>query len=211
MTLTHFIDISRYQNPKKINWREVGRTQAFVVIKATEGVNFIDRYLNQHVKECRKHNIPFGLYHFARPDRKNGGYKKDAKAEALDFCKQLKEYSDFTVLPVLDLEYEETPLSRSELTEWCEVFASTVKKEVGRDIIVYGNYYYLRDQLSASHNLGRFHLWIAQYNNKDAPDRIPPAWKTWSMWQYTDKWVDHHMYDGPLDANWIKDIDLICR
>lgn len=207
---SHFIDVSKWQRTDRINWAKVAETQVFCILKATEGVDFIDSSLDAKVKKCREHNIPFGLYHFARPDRKNGGFRGDARAEANDFCDALDKYPDYTVRPVLDLEYEETPLSRSELTEWCEIFADVIKQRTGRDIIMYGNYYYLRDKLAATHNLGRFPLWLAQYNKRDQPNRIPNTWKTWSMWQYSDTWTDHDLYPGPLDANWIKNEDLVC-
>lgn len=206
---SHFIDVSKWQDTNKIDWQKVAETQAFVVLKATEGVNFVDKSLDAKVKKCREHGIPFGLYHFARPDRKSGGFRYDARAEANDFCTQLELYSDYTIRPVLDLEYEATPLSRSELTEWCEVFAGVVKQRTGRDIIMYGNYYYLRDKLAETHELGRFPLWLAQYNAKDRPDRVPNTWKTWSMWQYTDRWLSD-MYPGFLDANLVKDSALVC-
>ena len=208
--MQHFIDISKWQASKNINWANVAKTQAFVIIKATEGVDFVDRQLDSHVANCRANNIPFGFYHFARPDNKNGGYKKDAEAEASDFCDQLEKYNDFSVRPVLDLEYRKTPLNKDELLEWCNIFAATVKARSGRDIILYTGYYFVKDMLPKDHNLGRFPLWLAQYNGKEEPNRIPEGWDTWDMWQYTDKLTDKDIFDGPLDGNYVKEHMLSC-
>lgn len=210
MSRSHFIDVSNYQDTSKLNWANIAKTQAFVIMKATEGVKFVDKSLDAKVAKCREHKIPFGLYHFARPDQNNGGYRKDAEAEANDFCKQLLKYSDFSIRPVLDLEYRKTPLTKEELHEWCNIFARVVKEQTGRDIILYTGYYYVQDMLPANHTLNRFPLWLAQYNGKDEPNRIPKGWDTYTMWQYTDKFQDPSIYLGPLDGNWIRDKDIMC-
>ena len=73
MAVLRGIDISNWQAGFDISAAQPG----FVIAKATEGTTYVDRCCDGFVKDCIKHDIPFGFYHFARSN--------DAAAEAKFF------------------------------------------------------------------------------------------------------------------------------
>lgn len=85
------IDISNWQAGFNIANSGVD----FCIVKATEGVGFVDKTCDTFVQQCIRLGIPFGFYHFART---NGGAK-----EARYFYTQTKNYVGKGI-PVLDFE-----------------------------------------------------------------------------------------------------------
>ena len=85
------IDISNWQRGFNLEATRPG----FCIVKATEGINFVDRSCDSFVQECIRLCIPFGFYHFART---NGGAR-----EARFLYTQTKGYVGKGI-PVLDFE-----------------------------------------------------------------------------------------------------------
>lgn len=173
------IDISNWQS---VTAADLG--QDFVIIKATEGINFVDPKCNTHWD--RAGNKLKGLYHFGRPDR-NGGVA-GARAEAQFFIKNIKNYVGKAVLV---LDYECAPYS----DDWAWAFADEVHTLTGVWPMIYmsaskvNGYNWAR----TAANCG---LWIAGYPNKyNVPNPPTPtikdmpygigAWKFWAIWQYS--------------------------
>lgn len=82
----------------------------FVIVKATEGLGFVDRCCDGFVQEAIKLGIPWGFYHFARSN--------DAAKEATHFYYQTKNYVGKGI-PVLDFEVLN---SNSWLETWCKTY-----------------------------------------------------------------------------------------
>ena len=60
------MDISHYQSD--INWDEMVKNKlAFIFIKATQGMNYIDPEAKAHALAATAKAIPFGYYHFYSP------------------------------------------------------------------------------------------------------------------------------------------------
>jgi lysozyme len=59
-------DISNFQG--QINWPTFKDNVNFVIIKMTEGSNYIDTWGANNRTQARLFNLPRGYYHFARPD-----------------------------------------------------------------------------------------------------------------------------------------------
>lgn len=85
------IDISNWQRGFNLEATKPG----FCIVKATEGISFVDKTCDTFVQQCIRLRIPFGFYHFART---NGGAK-----EARYFYTQTKNYVGKGI-PVLDFE-----------------------------------------------------------------------------------------------------------
>lgn len=193
-TKIHAIDVSNYQ--RNMAWPKVAETQAFVYIKATEGVDFVDKSAKSHGEGAEQAGIPFGYYHFATPS------PNDAVAEARDFVKALKEMPHWTLVPVLDLEQNKKGMSRSQMEQWCKDFNKVIEDEFGCTPMMYGSPGLLDSYLPADNDLGHMPLWIAHYQKGIAEPRVARGWDKWDIWQYADA---GHPVEGAgenIDVNW---------
>lgn len=166
------IDISNWQRKFSL----ANTKPDFVIVKATEGLNFVDKSCDKFVQDAINLGIPFGYYHFARSN--------DAAKEAKFFYDKTKGYV-CRGIPVLDFEVLN---SNSWLETWCKTFyqLSGVKPWIymSSDYINnrgYGTYW-------VKANCG---LWLAgypkaytNYPSSDCPYRHA-GW-TLAAWQFTD-------------------------
>lgn len=104
--MLHGIDISNWQ--KGFNLADT--MPDFVIVKATEGINFVDAYCDGFVQDAIRLNIPWGFYHFARSN--------DPAAEATYFFNQTRGYVGKGI-PILDFE---VPNSNEWLETWCKTY-----------------------------------------------------------------------------------------
>lgn len=171
MTVLKGIDISNWQKGFDI----AAAKPDFVIVKATEGLNFTDKSCDTFVQQCIKNSIPFGYYHFARSN--------DAAAEAKFFYEQTKGYTGKGI-PVLDFEVLNS-------NEWLETWCKTFYGHTGVYPIVYMNSDYINNKgygtTWVKANCG---LWLAGYpkNHTVYPDSTCPYKHTgWilALWQFT--------------------------
>ena len=106
MTVLKGIDISNHQKGFSLS----ATNPDFVIVKATEGLGFVDKYCDGFVQDALRLNIPFGYYHFARSN--------DPAKEAAYFYDNTKNYVGKGI-PILDFE---VPNSNSWLETWCKTF-----------------------------------------------------------------------------------------
>jgi GH25 family lysozyme M1 (1,4-beta-N-acetylmuramidase) len=139
--------------------------------KATEGVTFEDANYAQRRAEAKKAGVPFGAYHFARP---NGA--DDAILEARHFLK-VADPQPGDLIPMLDLE-DQGGLSRAALTSWVAVWAGAIRSALGVWPILYTPF-------DLDKTLGLM-LWVARYNNENAAPNVPKPWKRWDLRQFTN-------------------------
>lgn len=185
------IDISKWQG--EVDWELLKLNEPnvdFVYIKATEGVNFVDKNADRNAKGAESVGIPFGFYHFATPSKKSDG-TLDARDEARDFVTFIEKYIDYgycTLTPVLDLE-KETTLTGEELEQWVHEFADEMDKLEGYDeMILYTYVSYIRKNFAdVDHHLGVYDLWLAHYTKAENPaDVTQYGFPEWTLWQYSD-------------------------
>lgn len=113
-------DISNWQKSTPINYE-------FYIMKATEGVGFIDKMSEKHTAEALKYTDCIGFYHFARPDLGN-----TAKAEADSFLSVVKDYIGKAVL-ALDLEC----VGWGNYVDWTKQWLSYVYQQTGVRPLLY--------------------------------------------------------------------------
>lgn len=106
MTVLKGIDISNHQRGFSLS----ATNPDFVIVKATEGLGFVDKYCDGFVQDALRLNIPFGYYHFARSN--------DPAKEAAFFYDNTRGYVGKGI-PILDFE---VPNSNSWLETWCKTF-----------------------------------------------------------------------------------------
>lgn len=156
----------------------------FIIIKATEGVGYVDPTCDAKYQMNKAAGKLLGVYDFARPDLGS------AEAEAQYFVDNTKGYIGEAIL-VLDWEQPGTQSNVGWAKEWLDkVYKLTgVRPLIYMSASVVNSY----DWSSVAKDYG---LWIAGYPNAynvpnpprpnpgDMPYRIG-AWEFWAIWQYT--------------------------
>jgi lysozyme len=189
----HGIDVSRYQS--FIHWPAVASMQVrnvkigFAFIKATEGVERVDRQFKRNWRKAEEVNMPKGAYHFFLAN-------KSGKVQAENFIKTVKLKTG-DLPPVLDIEklYGVNPARmRKEIKEWLQVVEDhyDVKPIIYTSVSFYDDY--LGDEFD------EYPLWVAHYKERNRP-RIK---RKWIFWQHNEEGrvngilskVDFNVFNG---------------
>lgn len=179
----HGVDISHHQGGNLDMSGAKKRGLRWLYHKATEGTSVRDNNYPSRRKEAGKAGLPFGAYHFARPDR------GDAEAEAryfLDFARP--KPGDLRC--ALDLETTEG-MSITALRDWADRWCDVVRKATGAEPIIYTPF----DLAGAQRN--RL-IWRPRYNNSNTPPVLP-----WDIWQFSNG-----VYGNPNELRGIGHVDL---
>ena len=156
----HGIDVSSYQG--NIYWPAVALQDQdvnirFAFIKATEGLNNIDKQFKNNWQNAKEANIIRGAYHFFLAT-------KSGRLQAQNFIKNVK-LSPGDLPPVLDVEElygvrADSMRSRVSLANSCE-------DNYGVKPIIYTNVSFYKNFLG--HDFDDYPLWVAHYFVKEAP------------------------------------------
>jgi GH25 family lysozyme M1 (1,4-beta-N-acetylmuramidase) len=187
------IDIASYQSG--INLEVVPGD--FVIIKATQGVGYVNHACNAQYASAKKGGKLLGLYHYA------GG--NDPTAEAEYFVKHIKGYIKEALL-VLDWESIQNKAFNKNMVSWCKTWLDKVYELTGVRPLIYmsqsvTNTY---DWSSVAKDYG---LWVARYPDMNktgyketyAYGKVG-AWKYPAIYQYTSS-GQLNGWDGRLDLN----------
>lgn len=184
-----FIDISGYQRGLDIPTVVKNGGLGAVVVKATEGVGWVDKSCDGFAQQCFAHGIPFGFYHFAR--------NNNAAAEAEFFRNNTKGY-EHRGIPILDWE-------AGQSIAWVNQFVERYHALTGIWPWVYGNAWRF-NQGTVNPNCGR---WIAGYPSNNITDinfgmnnSLPYAVKGGGVcaWQFSSS-VRIGGFGGKLDGD----------
>lgn len=196
----HGIDISNWKSGFSLE----NTKPDFVIVKATEGIGFVDKCCDVFVQDAIRLDIPFGFYHFAR--------RNDSREEARYFHEQTRGY-DKKGIPVLDLEANQS-------AEFVRNFMDEYHDLTGVWPWLYTSAFNLRNVYSdlVAGNCG---LWVAGYPRRmtDFPDNTscPYFVDGWELaaWQFTDcldmggMSVDANIFYGDREA-WRRYADPGC-
>lgn len=145
----------------------------FVIVKATEGIGFVDPTFARNWAKARLVGMVRGAYHFARPDLGN-------KAE--DEADYFINIADPEAGDLLALDYEVR--WDGDVVWWCAAFCARVRERVGVVPLVYLNLSLVR-----AHDWRRVidlgaGLWLASYDG--SPNGVPQTpWPVVAMKQWT--------------------------
>lgn len=199
------IDVSHYQGV--IDWLKVANSAGsplvdFVFIKATDGIN-ADPMLLRNLNGAISAGIPFGFYHFWRPQHpwkdQAGNFLHvitDASAKSID-SKQV-EFS-----AALDIETGALPEERQQdALDWLATVAETIPKP--QPPLVYCSPSYAQVNLTDPAWLS-FPLWVAHYTTQSQPNI--GKWPKWTFWQRQgnakidgiDALVDIDWFNGSIE------------
>lgn len=182
---TYGIDVSRYNTVT--SWSSVENDsppKAFVFIKATEGVGYIDPACADHAsKVSTQTKMLFGYYHYAT--LKNAtNVVNDATSEADAFASAMRTLPAATLIPVLDLEDPDTILNKDQTQQWIGTFVDRMNQNGFPRLFMYSAASYLNAHLPSNHPFGSMPLWVAHYTTNSQPN-MPAGWSSWDIWQYT--------------------------
>jgi len=163
------IDVSHYQGA--IDW---GRVKAagiqFAYLKATDGISYVDPTFLRNSGNCETLGIPWGAYHFFRPDQ-------DPSSQAIHFLETLAALSP-SLPSALDLEI--SPGETVDLIQEVDDFIA----ELGESPLIYCSPAFALQWLRLDDDFTTAHpLWVAEYTLKPEPETAP--WSDWLFWQHT--------------------------
>lgn len=189
----HGIDVSKYQS--YIDWEEVKAMQVndvqigFAFIKATEGLNNVDKYFIRNWKKTQNADVTRGAYHFFLAT-------KSGKGQAENFI-NVVELEPGDLPPVLDIE-QTYGVPANKLRKNVKEFLQTVEEYYGVKPIIYTNVDFYNHYLKG--DFDNYRLWVAHYLQKDRP-RIT---RNWLFWQHSEQGkvngivhkVDFNVFNG---------------
>ncbi len=184
-----FIDISNWQAGLDVATVVKNGGLGGVIVKATEGLGYVDKSCETFVQQCIKNDIPFGFYHFAR--------NNDAKAEAEFFRKNTTGYEGKGI-PVLDWEDDQS-------VSWVNAFVERYHELTGIWPWIYANPWRFK-QGKVNENCGR---WVAGYPKNGITDinygiknSLPSSYNVGLVcaWQFSSS-VRISGYNGNLDGD----------
>lgn len=150
-----------------------------IYIKATDGVSGVDPMFEQNYKGALAQGLDIGFYHFFRP------------LSEVDTLKQVQHFlntiqgKQFNCRLAIDLETNESNLSKEEMTKLAILFLNKVKEVKGKTTILYTYTGFAKDNLTR--DLQYYKVWIANYDvNQPALNGI---WDNWTGFQYSEKGI----------------------
>jgi GH25 family lysozyme M1 (1,4-beta-N-acetylmuramidase) len=184
MSYVRGIDVSAWD--PFIDWPMV-RSQdiRFVMIKATEGVDFFSKCFNEQWAGAKSAGILRGPYHYLRA-------AQDGVKQA-DFFLSKVNIEEGDLPPFLDIEGANNDGgTNSQFIGNAQKWLERVEQKTGRRPVVYSTASFLREKLTVNgHAPGwatNFPIWVAQYFNSHSPDgqpTQPSGWGDWIFWQYS--------------------------
>ena len=181
-------DVSQYQGD--IDWERADTIDGrfpldFVFIRATAGVDGVDKKFYENWIVSERTSLLRGAYHYYRPN-------ENSVEQARNFIATVK-LKKGDLPPVLDIEQvpDEQPMDslRAGLRRWLNI----VEKHYGMKPVIYtGESFYhdfLRDEFAG------YDFWIANYNFF-----VESIDNEWTVWQFTEKAAIRGI-EGPVDVN----------
>ncbi len=169
-------DVSEFQG--QIDWNVYKNNSNFIIIRATFGNGYFDKWFTHNRDEARRVGLPRGYYHYAYPQYNT------PEIEADWFCKALWDIQEEESLY---LDYEEN--WNGNVVSWCKAFLDRIAGKLNG----YKAFIYLNQSLATSYDWtpvvsAGYGLWIAAYtydpNNNNF--KIGP-WPLAAIQQWTNK------------------------
>lgn len=205
----HGIDISHHQG--KIDWVKlrnamVDRTYlAFIMVKATEGADYLDECFDENFKMAKEGGYIRGAYHY-------WSTLSSAREQAYFFLDKVKLLPG-DLPPVLDVENKPESMSdedfQMEILAWLHIVEDRYHKRP----IIY-TYYKFKEAYLSDERFDDYPYWIAHYYVPEVQYE-----GKWKFWQHTDVgrlpgikgYVDLNIYNGSyydLEQLTLKEEDL---
>lgn len=157
------------------------KTPDFIIMKATEGIGYVDRMMAKHLEGALSNHKLIGFYHYARPEY------NDPISEADHFIKAVGGYAGSAIF-ALDWEGEALKYP----IEWAVQWLQRVEAVTGVKPLIYCSASYTKNLQPVLDNGNG--LWVAHYTkNKNPSVKVYPFW---AIWQYTSSPLDMDYFNG---------------
>lgn len=173
--LNNVVDLSHHNSVT--SFQEAKRNGIVGVIhKATQGRNFVDATYHARRARALANGLLWGAYHF--------GVRGNVTQQVEHFLETVNP----TRSDLLVLDFEPNPIGDSGTMTLAEAeqFVSLVEQQTGRFPGLYSGQSFIRQKVgnNTATVLSNCFLWIARYSSQ--LPIVPPAWNTFTFWQYTD-------------------------
>ena len=163
----HGLDISHHQ--EKVNWTLVDKKYKFIILKATEGQNFLDTDFLYNWNNARLNGFVVGAYHF---------FVMTSSGEAqADFYISKVPDSERTLPPIIDLEISTKKYKKSDVIEHLRVMVEKLEKHYKKRVIFYVNYNTYNAYIKGEFPENK--IWITDYKYFPKIDEE----NRWIIWQ----------------------------
>lgn len=153
----------------------------FIMMKATEGKNFVDPMMDTYMEEVVQQYKRYGFYHFARPD------KNKAIEEAKHFCDTIGT-DGISAMLALDWEGQAIHYDLDWALDWLDYVESQFHK---KPLFYCSSSFTPKLKKIYANGNG---LWVAQYTKANKPKVY--TYPFYAMWQYTSTPVDKNIFNG---------------
>lgn len=163
----HGLDISHHQ--EKVNWTLVDKKYKFIILKATEGQNFLDTDFLYNWNNARLNGFVVGAYHF---------FVMTSSGEAqADFYISKVPDSEKTLPPIIDLEISTKKYKKPDVIEHLRVIVEKLEKHYKKRVIFYVNYNTYNAYIKGEFPENK--IWITDYKYFPKIDEE----NRWIFWQ----------------------------
>lgn len=122
----HGIDLSHYNDEP--DWKQLDVD--FVIMKASEGISYVDPTFKSRAANARKHNIPVGAYHYFKG-------VENGRKEFENYFKTVGHNID--IIPVIDTEKVPKDRTKDEFQNNFKLFLGAAMETYGRLPIIYAH------------------------------------------------------------------------
>lgn len=145
-----------------------------VIHKATQGRTVVDAKYHARRERALNNGLLWGAYHF--------GVKGNVQQQVDNFLETVNP----TKTDLLVIDFEPNGESGTMTLAEAEQFVTLVNQAIGRFPGLYSGQSFIREKVGNNTKtvLKNCFLWIARYS-ENLP-LVPPAWNTFTFWQYTD-------------------------
>lgn len=185
MALNAVIDISHFNGD--VDFQQAAASGILGVIhKATQGTSYTDPTYEEHRQQALAAGLLWGAYHF--------GVSGDGVAQA-DYFLGVVANGGSVESTLLVLDFETNTQGTSMSIVEAHAFITHVQATTGRYPGLYSGQY-VKQLLGGNTDpvLAQCWFWLSQYGPTAV---VPPTWKTWTLWQYTDGGMGNGPYTVP--------------
>ena len=190
----HGIDVSHWQGT--MDWHKAkAKGVQFAMIKATEGMNYVDTQFKANVDGCKAVDMPFGIYHFWR--------SMVTPIQQYDNIMRAVDYIGKLVPIAIDVEIFDG-LKPEQNKNMLALLIQMIIEKTMKAPTLYTRKSIWDSNVAPYDRWKTLPLWVANYGVTSPA--LPRDWKSWYIWQYevADAGPAYGAQSAKIDLNHVK-------